>query len=124
MLKQGSKILHTLRSEGKRARLKFWRMLLEITDRGEHVCPFFESPVNDAVYFGVMPHYMRGAFLRAYHLRTEARRGEAEIFEEAISELLQEHFRKVQVTSLEKLQKEVKRFQLGKDWGVYAILNK
>ena len=89
MHKKGSSVIEILREQEKNARLKFWNMLLSVNGQSDVVCPFIEEPPVGAVLFGTMPKKLRYAFIRAYQLRSEERKAEAEVFEEALNDLLQ-----------------------------------
>lgn len=117
----GSSVIEILRRKEKQARLKFWRMLLQMSGQTAIECPFKDELPPGAVHFGMMPENMRGAFIQAYRLRSEERRAEAEIFEEAISDLMQEHFRKMIEEKAMQGEKRIGQFRLGKEWAVYAI---
>lgn len=121
MFGQGSKVLEILREEEKKTRLRFWYILMRMSGHGDVPCPFTDEPPQGAVLFGPMPKYMRSAFMQAYRLRTEERRGEASVFEEAIGDLLQEHYRKTLKARKENGSQPIGQFRLGKNWIVYAV---
>jgi hypothetical protein len=92
-----------------------------MSGQGDFSCPFTEQIPQDAVYFGKMPRRLRGAFLKAYELRADNRRAEALVFEEAISDLLQEHFKHEMDRRRLDGEPSVEQFRLGGDWNVYAL---
>ena len=117
----GSKILDVLRKEEKKARLRFWRALMRAIGHSNAACPFADQMPPSAVFFGTMPKNLRGAFLRAFELRSEERRAEAEIFEEAMADLLQEHFNLALEKRAARGEAPISQFRLGADWAVYAV---
>jgi len=113
-----SGVINLLRLEERKARLRFWDTLARMSGAADIHCPFgMEAPAG-AIHVGVMPKYMRGAFMRAYSLRTLERKSEAEVYEEAIHDLLQEHFKKI---LLKHGAARVSNFLLAKDWKVYIV---
>lgn len=96
-------------------------MLMVMGRSSEIACPFTNDPPPSAISIGVMPKYLRAAFVQAYKLRSEERKGEAEIFEEAISELMQEHFKNVIAHRRRRGAEDIGQFYLGRDWKVYAM---
>ena len=102
-------------------RLRFWRMLTQLSSRDDIECPTSGEPSPGAVKFGVMPRYLRGAYVRASSLRSQGRSGEAEVYEEAINDLMQEHFRAQLRAQKRRDEAPIAHFQLGKDWSVYAV---
>jgi hypothetical protein len=118
----GSRVINLLRQEEQKARLRFWRMLMVVGASGNVSCPFCaKEPPSNAILIGVMPQYLRAAFVKAYNLRSEDRKSEAEIFEEAISDLLQEHFKKIISERKSRGEPPIVHFLLAKNWNVYAM---
>ncbi len=117
----GSRVINLLQREERRARLRFWKMLLTVDAKNTSSCPFQNDSPENAIAVGTMPKYLRGAFIRAYELRTAERQSEAEVFEEAINDLMQEHFKKIIAERREKGLSEVKSFYLGRNWQVYIL---
>ena len=118
----GSRVINLLRQEEKRARLRFWKTLMMASAHGDAHCPFRDkdAPPN-AIPIGVMPQYLRAAFVKAFDLRADDRKSEAEIFEEAINDLLQEHFNRILETRKLRGESQIGHFLLAKDWQVYAM---
>ncbi len=117
----GSQIIHLLREQEKKARLRFWKMLLTVSPSTSVACPVSKNAPPDAVYIGEMPANLRASFARAYELRSEERKAEAEIFEEAFSETIQEHFKKTLLERRVHHEPEIAQFILAKDWKIYAM---
>jgi|GEM_PF-2281448 len=118
----GSGVINLLRREERRARLRFWKILALVSKTELPDCPFCKKePPHDAVRIGRMPEYLRGVFVRAYNLRTEERKNEAEVFEEAVSDLMQEHFKKALRERKMRGEPDVGHFLLGKYWDVYIV---
>jgi hypothetical protein len=118
---KGLDIISIMRDKEKKARLNLWKHLMEGSAETPSECPFTEEPPEGAIFFGVMPVILRGPFARAYELRRDRRDAEAGVFEEAIGELLQEHFDEQIRAKKERGDPPIGRFQLGKDWAVYAV---
>ena len=118
----GSFVINLLRREERKARLRFWKMLAFVTRESLPTCPFCKKePPPGALYIGVMPKYLRGVFVRAYNLRSAERRSEAEVFEEAVNDLMQEHFRKMLSDRSARGEPAVGHFILSTNWSVYAM---
>jgi hypothetical protein len=94
-------------------------MLAKSGDSEDLACPITSEPPPGGILIGRMPKYLRNAFVKSHELR-QSSRSEAEIFEEALSELLQEHFRKVLAGRKRRGEPPVGQFYLVKDWQVYA----
>lgn len=116
----GSHVINLLRRGERKARLRFWKALMLVSTAETTDCPFTGPIPAEAIEFGTMPTYLRAAFIKTHQLRTAERKGEAEVFEEAMSELLQEHFRKELALRQKHLESPIGHFRIGTDWKVYG----
>jgi len=118
----GSAVINLLRQQERKARLRFWQMLALVSRQTFPNCPFCSNSLpQGTIYIGVMPEYLRCVFVRAYNLRSEDRKSEAEVYEEAVNDLMQEHFRKVLMARKLRGEPEIGHFILSKNWSVYAM---
>jgi hypothetical protein len=118
----GSRVVNLLREEERKARLRFWKMLAMVDLRQSPNCPFCKNePPPGAILLGVMPKYLRSTFIRAYNLRSAERQAEAEVYEEALNDLLQEHFKKILKDRQAQGESPIRNFVLSRNWSVYAI---
>ncbi len=117
----GSAAINILREHEQKMRLRFWRLLARWSAADDVDCPFTNDLARDEIPFGVMPRYLRGAFVQALRLRSEERRSEAVVYEEAINDLLQEHFRWKLRARQKRGESPLVEFHIGKDWSVSAL---
>ncbi len=117
----GSDLISILHKQDNEQKKKFWIALIEECVLKDVECPVTANAPEESVHIGTLPSFLRGPFLQAYIFRRDDRLAEAELWEDAVSGLTLEHFKK-QLAKHKKLKDHsIGEFLVSKDWNIYAM---
>ena len=115
----GSELISLAHKQEDSQKKKFWNALIKECTFSDLTCPVEAVAPEGSIHIGTLPENLRCPFIQAMTYRKEGRIAEAELWEEAVSGLAQEHFSK-RLSRKRAHSGAIGVLLVSKDWKIYT----